>query len=785
MSNPVDPRRPAASPRPSVSTPRAPDRRPVPWSRRTNPRWLGRFVLVAFLVGSVWLTYYGRGERCGWHRMSFPGEPLFSSSPLIGQNFFLNGEPFFYENWPFIEQTAFFSGWTGGGLDGYCYRPYPALFATWLTPLVGTVGAFVLVDWLAWVVCAWATWQLTQHLFGDDLAALLAVGFVLGGMGAVFHTGDNNIHLPSFACYYGGVALLYASRILWAPQPWRTHLLIASFLAVAWLCYTWYTLMLIAVYLASACRHNRWYHLVAAVLLAFTAPVVWRLVFRFLGVEVVAYDIQLNLTVSLELWWRFAQDPSWEVARSYAQKISQAGLWDSPLVVLLGLVSGAWLPRDWASRWFGAVVVGLPVLGVCAVAPSCGNVPAYLTYGISIWLYCCLGRFFALGLRRGPALRVAAGLLLAVVLTTHFAWSTAHFWGWLGPIKTYIDGLSSGLCYFPYTRPTVLSMTGHEITPILFGGDRSLADAGAWMPHPYSITLEPASRSWRQAVATQAPLFGYLALLGIVAVWWWFSPPPSAPNQRARAPRVRVDTRQEVLSCPGPPAKLGPAPGLAGSPVKPPRQPAQLGRRPGRASARTSLRPVLLVAAGIIGLAIGLPTASWLTMQKLPRFVNTLGWVWFSEGAEALLSLPSGATSTYRAELSPALLSNLGREMGPEDRLCFFVGFTGITDEEQLPLVEVSVAADQADIPIRRSDNANFHFADDPRAALAALNQAKALTVRVTNRTPRPLPFWAWQRRGLRGRQYVIEPATKPPECLPAIEIRLLRPDTSIKVAGF
>jgi hypothetical protein len=561
--------------------------------------------------------------------------------------------------------------------------------------------------------------------------------------------------------------------------------LIGSFLAVARLFYTWYSLMLLAVYLGSACRHNRWYHLAVTALLALSATTVWRQTLGLLEIQVAAFDIQRNLNESLAAWWQFAQDPSWELAREYAQKTSQAGLWDSPLVVLLGLVSGAWLPRDWASRWFGALVVGLPVLGVCAVAPSCVNVPGYLTYGISIWLYCCLGRFFALGLRRGPPLRIAAGLLLGVVLTTHFAWSTAHFWAWLGPVKTYIDGLGSGLCYFPYSRPTVLSMTGHEPTPVLFGGDRPLADAGAWVPQPYSITLERASRSWLQAFAAQTPLFGYLALLGIIAVRCWFAPPAPAPNPSARTPWVRVDTPQEGLSRPGPAVKSKPSPGLTASPATSPCQPVPLGRRPGRASARTSSRRLLLLAAGMIALAVGLPTASWLTMQKLPNYVNTLGWVWSWEGTEPLVSLPSGATSTYRAELSPAFLSSLGREMGPDDRLCFFVGFSGVTDEEQLPLVQVSVAADQTVIPIQRSDNANFHFAGDPKAALAALSQAKAFTVRVTNRAPGPLPFWAWQHRGLRGRQFVITSVAKPPECLPAMEIRLLRPDTSIKVAGF
>jgi hypothetical protein len=126
---------------------------------------------------------------------------MFCQGPLPGQCWLHGQDPFFFENWPFVEQVAFLSGWRDAQLDGYCLRPYTAFFATLVTPVVGIVGALLLVNWAAWALCAWATWRLSKKLFGDDQAALLAVVFVSGGMGMVFHIDDYSPHLPAFAGY--------------------------------------------------------------------------------------------------------------------------------------------------------------------------------------------------------------------------------------------------------------------------------------------------------------------------------------------------------------------------------------------------------------------------------------------------------------------------------------------------------------------------------------------------------------------------------------------------------
>src|SRR5438874_2946954 len=115
-------------------------------------------------------------------------------------------------------------------------------------PVLGLVGASIFVNWLAWAVCAFLTWRLAKKLFDDDLAALLGVLFVSGGMGMVFHIDDWSVHLPAFACYYLGVYLLYDSGVAFEERPWRTHLLLGSFLALASLVYSFAAALLLAVY---------------------------------------------------------------------------------------------------------------------------------------------------------------------------------------------------------------------------------------------------------------------------------------------------------------------------------------------------------------------------------------------------------------------------------------------------------------------------------------------------------------------------------------------------------
>jgi hypothetical protein len=677
------------------------------------PAKLARAGLVLFLFISAFFTWYGRNQRSGWILSSFPGDPSCEHVALLGYCGLRGEDPFFIENEPFVQQVAFFSGWTAPQVNLYFLRPYPAFVASWFAPALGTLGALLLVNWLAWAVCAWAAWRLSKKLFDDDLSALLAVVFVVGGIGMVAHIGDYSAHLPGFASYYVGVYLLYASGILFGPRPWRTHVALGLYLAVASLVYST-GLLLTGVYLLSAVRHNRWYHVGTAAALALTSRPLWGATLRLLGYRVAEGEVS-ELLRCLELWGALFQQPLAQSVPQVALWLSQYATFDSPLVVLLGLGSCLFLPRSRSVRWFGILVLAIPVLVVFVFSID-GLGRGYVIYGISIWVYCWLGRLFAVGLR-GPAwLRTVAGVGFGLVVVTHFAWSSAHLWYWNGPVKMYHGGWDMGMPYLLHPRPRVLSMTGMEKTPVLFGGDASLREAGALVGYP-EAAIPPRFLSWRSAVLAQAPLFGYLALLGLM---------------------VPRPTRQRLF-------------GIV----------------------------ALVVFAAV---SSGLST---LTFRTMPRFVPTL----------AAVALPPGAAMSFRAELSESFLEALRQDLRPGDELRIFL------PDQDGPEVEVRVTAGPVSIPVRPtpttspgSPRGRAYVFRSPQAALAALRRAGRFTLEMTNRSGEPVLFPSWQRPGLPKRRFGIAPIGQPPGQAdspnpqarpPAVEIRVLRPDGSLKLAGF
>jgi len=106
--------------------------------------------------------------------------------------------------------------------------------------------------------------------------------------------------------------------------------------------------------------------------------------------------------------------------------------------------------------------------------------------------------------------------VIALVLLSHFAWSGAHLFHFLGPVKTYFLGWDNGIDYLLSPRTEVRSLTDEEPTPILFGGRSSLRDAGAQVDnaehhfnrHQVSMIHALMARAW---------FFMYFVLLSIAA----------------------------------------------------------------------------------------------------------------------------------------------------------------------------------------------------------------------------------------------------------------------------
>jgi hypothetical protein len=253
-----------------------------------------------------------------------------------------------------------------------------------------------------------------------------------------------------------------------------------------------------------------------------------------------------------------------------------------------------------------------------------------------------------------------------------------------------------------------------------------LDEAGAFVTDPL-LPIEPDSVSWLRALVARSSIFGYLALF-VIAI-------------------------------------------------------------------ANSLRRRLLVVAVMISLAVGSSTLSWLTYRSMPNAVDT----WFSSP----VSLLPGAKLSYKVELSSSFLEVLRKEMEPQDQLQFLVAHPTVDDSGR-SLIEITVAAGPVSIPIQNlawkvpdlNPYANPSYRDwdgacwavDLPSAVTSLTNTNLFTVDVTNHFHEAVTISAWQRR-LPGRQLTITSAEgaeiEAPEMLPAIEIRLVRPDGSLKVVGF
>lgn len=475
---------------------------------------------LLFIVASAAITAASRGERSGWTLMTSPAGYDHRTNTLLGYCWLYAGGPFMKENIPCVSQVGLFAG-SREALSGAEYRDdfrlirgFYGFAASLLEPFFGIVGAMLAVNWLSWAVCAAVAYDLTGRLSGSNAAAMLATALVAAGIGPVIHIGDYSPHLLAFATYYAGVWLLVWTRVAEERRPFRVHLALGLYLAVC--CLTYNTgVMLLAVYGVAAALKNRWRHLATAAVIALSSRPLWQAV---LGPGVTDVEAEY-LSRSLEKWREVLGGGPALAVKTAAHFTSEIVLFfDSPGVVLAGLACCAIVPMSAARRRLGLAAVGFPLLAAFVFAPS-ATARGYLVYAASVWVYCCLATALAGGFRsgrkgvRGAAVAAAAGLLLG----SHLLWATAHLWGHLGPAKTYFLGWDDGLAYF--TAPTeVVSLTGREPSPVLFGGEASLTQAGA-VTSPGDRQLNDVSFDF--ALLSRAFFAAYLVVLALVAAGTW------------------------------------------------------------------------------------------------------------------------------------------------------------------------------------------------------------------------------------------------------------------------
>ncbi|HEY5998752.1 MAG TPA: hypothetical protein VI078_05545 [bacterium] len=482
---------------------------------------------AVFLAAAALLACLsGRGDNSAWIKMTSPVERTHASNPLIGYAYTLGGEPVHKENLSFASQVLFFRGADQGQrvqFDLYYQRAFVSFVAACLFPFLDAWTALLLVNLLAWGLAALATWALIRAMGGGGRAAFLGVVLCAGGMGFVSHVGDLSAHLAAFALYYLGVYALVALEAHARDLPLRTHLALGGLLALACLQYNT-GLILVLGYAAVSLRANRWWKILAGVAVALSAQYLW---IAFLsvkaagGVDPVGWlDLQATerryLVDSLTAWASLARHP----VQAVSALLGRAGeflSFDSPPVVLLGLAAFAvavrrgTLPRTYAVLLLAPFAAGL-------VYAQSASARGYLVYGVSILLYGPLALLADewLGAQdRGR--RVLTWVLIAVALPVHFAWSAAHLAGNFGPVKTYFLGADQGYGLFT-RRPVIVSLTGEEPTPALFGGRGPLVMSGAFAaPNGPPLAVD----GWRGGTATvnRSIFILYILALLLAADW--------------------------------------------------------------------------------------------------------------------------------------------------------------------------------------------------------------------------------------------------------------------------
>lgn len=451
----------------------APPLEPTPGAASETPRGPDWAIALAFIVLSLVVTVVGSGQRSGWVHMTLPLNQYHTGNTLLGYSYVLDGQPIMKENLPTLRQMAFFNAHPEAWLDFYAYRAGYAFLACLLAPVLGLLGATHLLNWLAWLLAAWVGWRLAGAMFEDRLTRILTVALIGGGLGFVLHANDLSAHQASFTLYYLGTWLLYTSRIHIERRPWSVHLQLGIFLAAAGLIYSG-GVALTACYLLLGLRHNRLAHIVGVALIGFSGRALWQWTLGAFFVSAPIHDVEAEyLRQALSDWWVLTSAPLLESIPHALRLVGEFLTLESPLVVACGLVASVALARDRAERWFGAVIMSVP-LGAAFVFSIRFQARGYLIYGVSLWLFLWVAYLLARELRQPGAVRRRIAIVGVVVcLGSHFSWSTAHMRHWEGPSQSYFLGIDEGWPHLFGDPTRVAALTGLEPAPALWGGQAS------------------------------------------------------------------------------------------------------------------------------------------------------------------------------------------------------------------------------------------------------------------------------------------------------------------------
>lgn len=457
--------------------------------------------ILIFLVVSSAVTYWGRDEGSAWIKLSQPTTPMNSSDGLLGYCFIVHDTVFYLENGLFYDQMHMFNG-APFSTTIVLSRAFYAFLASLVAPFLGNIHALQTVNYLCWVFAAWAAWRMARRMFKDELAALIAVALVAGGFGFTMHINDFSAHIISFAMFYMGIMIIYESGVWEKSCSLRTHLAISFYIVLANLTYN-IGLPLAAGYLIVAARRNRWRDIIISALVIFSSRPIWNMYFNWIHHIINTADWRFDvynpekscLGLSLSIWIGIIKTGAAACIKKLSMITASFLCFDSPATVFLGLASIFIVVKNSSLRFFFAVFIVL-VFAAAVVWFPISTCRGYIVYGISILFYIALAGWLASQLRKKSLWRIVWICVTMMLLAVHFFWSTSYLYNLHAPMKIYFFGfdqedrdagtnslLKNPAKIFTY-KPEVMSLTGLEPVPRLFGGNAGLTDAGIYNPHP-------------------------------------------------------------------------------------------------------------------------------------------------------------------------------------------------------------------------------------------------------------------------------------------------------------
>ena len=447
---------------------------PAPAEGRRGWRHPAALITLAFCA--LWIAFvatHATGDRGQWVAVDLPVIAESESSSLLSFSEIVDGYAIHRENLPTFRGVAMFEGAAVSG-SFYHIRALYNFVASLLTPFLGFVPSFLVLNLAAWGTMTYLSWRLARSLSGNAVAGALSAALTVGSLGFVVHVSDFSAHLWAATTYFGGIVAIHEADIWSRRRRLAIHLALGVYLAIAVITYNT-GVILCLVYVLVAWRRNTKWHIALALAIGLSAFQIWSKLLDLVATGK-APDVEAGQLAAAKGRWLALLDGSpVDVVVAAARFVTENVTVDMPLIVPLGLVAILAAPGLAGRRLFLLFAVLVPIALLLPWRIVSTGTVAYTIFGMVPVLHAAIADWLAGTLERRSRRWMAA--LAAVLLLAQLGWSTGPLRGWMLPLQAYFWG--------PYemgklwtAQPTVESLTGQEPTPHLFGGRADLVDAG-------------------------------------------------------------------------------------------------------------------------------------------------------------------------------------------------------------------------------------------------------------------------------------------------------------------